>query len=147
MYSCRTGIFLSQKVNKHGYAEVNLWRNNTGTTRAVHRLVAEAFMPNPNYYPQVNHKDENKLNNNADNLEWCTAKYNSNYGTGNRRGVEGRQKNHRNCKAVQNADTGRVYLSITEAAADVNTNRMNIGRVCNGQRKTAGGYRWVWWQG
>ena len=63
--------------NNSGYIIVNI----IGKTYLVHRLVAEAFIPNPNNYPQINHKDENKQNNRIDNLEWCTNKYNNNYGT------------------------------------------------------------------
>lgn len=68
-----------------GYLIVNLSKNGNKKIYKIHRLVAEAFLQNPNNYPQVNHKDENKINNRADNLEWCTAKYNSNYGTRNER--------------------------------------------------------------
>ena len=68
------------KHNK-GYAEVALWKNSSRKMCRVHRLVAEAFIPNPNNLPQINHKDENKLNNRMDNLEWCTQAYNNIYGT------------------------------------------------------------------
>lgn len=68
---------------KRGYFQVTLIHNNQRHYFNVHRLVAIAFIPNPNKYPQVNHKDENKLNNFVDNLEWCDAKYNCNYGTRN----------------------------------------------------------------
>lgn len=69
--------------NKVGYLNVTLTDNNKRFYRKVHRLVADAFIPNPNNFPQINHKDENPLNNCVDNLEWCTAKYNCNYGKRN----------------------------------------------------------------
>lgn len=65
-------IKLSKNI-KTGYLECNLCKDGLTHTKAVHRLVAETFIPNPDNKPQVNHKDGNKLNNNVDNLEWCTA--------------------------------------------------------------------------
>lgn len=76
----RKGRILKQHTEK-GYYNVCLSVNGSHKRHAVHRLVASAFVPNKNGYPQVNHKDENPLNNNACNLEWCTLEYNNNYGT------------------------------------------------------------------
>lgn len=70
------------------YKRVKLCLNGAIYRKTIHRLVAETFIPNPNNYPCVNHKDENKENNRADNLEWCTYKYNSNYGTARKRTLE-----------------------------------------------------------
>ena len=67
--------------NKLGYATAGLSVCGTKVTFNIHHNVADAFLPNPNNYPYVNHKDENKLNNRADNLEWCSPTYNVNYGT------------------------------------------------------------------
>lgn len=67
------------------YMQVYLSVNGKGKSKSVHRIVAEAFIPNPDNLPQVNHKDENRYNNHVDNLEWCTHKYNVNYGTRNQR--------------------------------------------------------------
>lgn len=64
------------KLDKDGYVSVILKHNNVKKTYLVHRLVAKAFIPNPDNLPQINHKDGNKENNNVNNLEWCTAKYN-----------------------------------------------------------------------
>ncbi len=71
---------LSQEVAPNGYYRVQLHIDNKNRHVLVHRLVAIAFIPNDENLPQINHKDENKGNNRVENLEWCTAKYNSNYG-------------------------------------------------------------------
>ena len=76
----RNKLLRLQKTN-NGYIRVVLSKNRIKTGFQVHRLVALTFLPNPLNLPQVNHLDENKKNNNIDNLEWCTAKYNINYGT------------------------------------------------------------------
>lgn len=83
-----TGIVINKKTGrelkqqeKKGYMNVSLFKNGQKKNKLVHRLVAEAFIENIKNYPQVNHKNENTHDNCVDNLEWCTAKYNSNYGT------------------------------------------------------------------
>ena len=79
----RKGQLLKQSLKKNGYLQVTLTHNNIRKYIGVHRLVAQTFIPNPNNLPVVNHKDENPLNNCVNNLEWCTQKYNCNYGTRN----------------------------------------------------------------
>lgn len=73
------GKLLKPQFNNKGYKRVNLCKNGNKNQAFVHRLVAEAFIPNPNNYPVVNHKDENPKNNCVENLEWCTQKYNMNW--------------------------------------------------------------------
>lgn len=79
---------LKQGTNKKGYKLVNLCKNGKQKCYLIHRLVAMTFIPNPNNLPIINHKDENKVNNNVKNLEWCTIAYNNNYGTRNERTSE-----------------------------------------------------------
>ncbi len=75
-------ILKTSKSYKHSpYSSVIIRKDGVPKTVSVHRLVAEHFIPNPKNYKYINHKDENKLNNRVDNLEWCSAKYNANYGT------------------------------------------------------------------
>ena len=76
----RNTLLRLQKTND-GYIRVFLYKNGIRTVLSVHRLVAKIFIENPDNLPQVNHRDENPSNNNVDNLEWCTAKYNLSYGT------------------------------------------------------------------
>lgn len=80
-YWLRKGKVLSPEKNKDGYLLVSLCCNGKRYLRTVHRLVAEAFIPNPDNLPEVNHINEDKSNNRVENLEWCTRKYNINFGT------------------------------------------------------------------
>lgn len=77
----RNAIIKKQSTNSDGYMVVGLHKNGIETKFLVHRLVAQVFLDNPNNYLEINHKDENKHNNNVSNLEWCSRKYNVNYGT------------------------------------------------------------------
>ena len=140
----QTAKVLKPKKRKDGYLEVNLWKNNKGYSMLVHRLVAETWIPNPNNLPQINHKDEDKTNNCIENLEWCYAKYNSDYGTGRIRGVYTRRLKHSNCREVLCVETGVVYESIALACFITDIDRSCISRACNGKRKTAGGKHWVY---
>lgn len=79
--SLRSGIILKQQKNADGYCHVSLCRKKEVKTVLIHRLVAKAFLSNPENYNEVNHKDENKANNCVENLEWCSHKYNLNYGS------------------------------------------------------------------
>lgn len=79
---------IKQQLHSEGYKIVSLTRGGKTKTHYVHRLVAEAFIDNPNNYPTVNHKDEDKTNNFVDNLEWCTYEYNVTYGTARERQAE-----------------------------------------------------------
>lgn len=82
-YRVRKGRELKPTQDEKGYLMVGLNKDGKRIMRRVHRLVATAFIPNHDNLPQVNHKDENKHNNHVENLEWCTASYNINYGHGN----------------------------------------------------------------
>lgn len=142
IYSVRSKKYLSQKKRPDGYMEVNLWRDNIGQSFLVHRLVAEAFIPMVPGLEQINHKDEIKSNNNAENLEWCNAKYNSNYGTNRKRGAYTRRSRQSNCIKVRCIETGIVYESIQLATSVTGVHNTNISRVLKGERNTAGGFHW-----
>lgn len=85
---------------RHGYKRVTLCENGKQINVSVHRLVAMAFIDNPNGYNEINHKDEDKTNNNVNNLEWCSHLYNIRYGTCTKRGAETRKRNKMLRKAV-----------------------------------------------
>lgn len=144
------GKVLSMFKGTGGYTIVSLCINGKNKSFSVHRLVAEAFIPNPHDYPQVNHKDENKNNNDMNNLEWCTAKYNSNYGTHNQRLKE--SSKHRLKPVYQiDKDCGTIIMrweSIKEAAEAIKLSPTLIWLVCNKRgNKTAGGFCWEYANG
>lgn len=86
----RKGKIIKATANQDGYLVVGLTKNNFHKKFFVHRLVAKEFIPNPNNHPIINHKDEDKSNNNLENLEWCDYKYNSNYGNAKEKAVSNR---------------------------------------------------------
>lgn len=95
---------LKPRYHRDGYLHVGLYRNGKMKNKLIHRLVLEAFVENPNNLPEVNHKDENKINNELSNLEWCDTSYNSNHGTRNRRIGQTKSKKVR----AINVETGEV---------------------------------------
>ena len=136
VWSYRSKKFLKPGEHSSGYLHVTLSKNGVKIDCFIHRLVAAAYIPNPENKPQVNHRDENKLNNCVDNLEWMTSKENANYGTRNVRVSEKRKKK------VLCVETNKIYNSIEEAGADTDTYATNISAVCKGKLKTTGGYHW-----
>ena len=96
---------IAQFQNHRGYARVTLWKDNSQKKYSVHRLVAEAFIPNPNNLPEVNHIDGDKQNNHMDNLEWCTRSENilHAYRTGLEKSIKG-AKHHRSKLTQEQAD-------------------------------------------
>lgn len=126
--------------NTKKYFQVCLCKNGIIAYKSVHRLVAEAFIPNPDNLPEVNHKDENKLNNEISNLEWISRSSNLKYGTRLER--IGKAKS----KAVKALNDEGVlvgeYESINEAAEATGLAPINISRCCRGIYKRSGGYIW-----
>lgn len=137
--NCRP-MELVQKDNGRGYMTVMLYDEHKGHRFYVHRLVAKAFVDNPYNLPQVNHKDENKSNNNADNLEWCDARYNLTYGTHIERVVKANSR-----PVIQytiNWEYVAEYPSAMEAMRQTGIKQGTISQCCKGQKQTAGGYKW-----
>lgn len=144
---------LSLKPNNKGYIRVTLYKNNIKKHFSVHRLVAEAFIPNPDNLPQVNHiidDFEHRSDNRVENLEWCTAEYNSNYGTHNEKlskSLKGKKhkkhKKHKFKKQILCVETGEIFDTSRDVIdimfngkGDLSTIRKNS----RGETKSAYGY-------
>ena len=113
----------------------------------LHRIIAQAFIVNPNNYKEINHKDENPSNNSLQNLEWCDKKYNINYGTGNQRRSQTEIKTKKGGKRVYQFDLENNLLKIWNNQLEIKkelgiSQTNNISNCCNGKRKSAYGYKW-----
>lgn len=159
----RKGKIIKCRLHKSGYMCVGLRKNGEKQQSfSIHRLVATAFIPNPNNLPVVNHRDECKTNNYVKNLEWCTHKYNTNYGTCQEKRSEKQKgkplleetkqkiseankdkytggKNPRARKVIC-LETKQVFVCIKDAVDWCGQG--GVGACCRGKTKTSGGYHW-----
>lgn len=137
------GRYISEILTENGYRRVVLSKNNKSHNFLVHRLVAEAFIPNPENKPCVNHKDLNRENNCVENLEWVTYKENNNYAD------HGRKNGAAHSKRVgqyhpKTIELIAIYDSLKEAAAAVKGQQTNIGACCNNKPHYNTAYGFVW---
>ena len=148
----RGGKVLKLGKDKDGYLLIAISKNGKLKTFKVHRLVAEAFIPNPDSLPQVNHKDENPSNNfvfiredgSADfaksNLEWCNCKYNNNYGTHNERMAKTKSKPV--TQKTKDGELIKIWSSAKEVERQTGWSHTNISACCRGIKKSA--YNSIW---
>lgn len=157
IFSYKTNKFL-KKTFTNGYEFVELFNESGSKRMSVHRLVAEAFIPNPDNLPCVNHKDETRTNNNVENLEWCTYKYNTNYGTCIARRTMHTDyssdifkklaisANRKMWKQVLQFDKDGNFIcsfeNIKKASEATGARQGRISACCKGKAKTAGGFIW-----
>ena len=128
----KTGRVLKLRKNHSGYLRVGLHKNKKQKIHLVHRLVAEAWIPNPHNKPTVNHINENKEDNRVENLEWATYAEQNEHGT----------RTERTQKKVRCVETGTVYDGVRDAERQTNILHSSISKACQGKYKTAGGYHW-----
>ncbi len=142
VFSVRSGRCLQPygSGHKNQYLIVDLCVNGQRKHCRIHRLVAEAFLPNPDLLPQVNHINEDGSDNRVENLEWCDARYNNNYGSHKERAAVGHYKPVEQYDLEGNYIRG--WISATAAAKELNINQNHISEVCRGKRNTCGGYKW-----
>lgn len=129
-----TKVIRKNQLQKTGYEAILLSKDGRRKLCTIHRLVAEAFLENPDNLPVVNHKDENKLNNHVDNLEWCTHKYNVHYSNSQQKAIEAHKKK------IICLELNKVYDSCTEAALELKIPKPSISKVLRGQRNHTHGY-------
>lgn len=140
----------SIQTNPQGYSSLVLWKNNKHHVVTVHRLVAMAFIPNPNNYPHINHLDSDRANPKADNLEWCTRSHNMRwaYDTNNMRSKLNPprgEEHHRSVRVAMISKSGeqiKTFACISDAAREIGVVVGSISNCINGKSKSSGGYIW-----
>lgn len=126
--------------DKNGYLRVILYKEGKLKGYSVHRLVAQAFLPNPDNLPQVNHRNENKTDNRVENLEWCDSSYNTNFGTRTERITKANS-----IPILQFTKSGefvKKWNNAKEVERDLGISSSNIYKCCKGKLKSIGGYEW-----
>ena len=133
--------------DRYGYLRVDLCKEGKRKTYKVHRLVAQAFIPNPENKPEVNHKDEDKTNNKVENLEWMTCKENINYGTRTERSGKSQTNDKKRSKPIYgiNVKTNeKIEFPSTREAQRNGFNHSHIVNCLKGRLKTHKGYKWFY---
>lgn len=136
---------LTPRLAHTGYYRIGLSKGCQKKTFNVHRLVAEAFLDNPNGYPSINHKDEDKTNNNVDNLEFCSVAYNNNYGTHNEKIGNAHRNRKDQSKPIiaKDSDGNEIYFpSIKEAERILGVDHSGVCKVLKGKYERMYGYEW-----
>ena len=139
---------LKARKNRGGYLQVNLYKEGKMKRCSVHQLVGQVFCENPMGYTEVNHVDEDKTNNMAENLEFCSRSYNCSYGTRSMRVAEKNTNNPKISKPVIAIDvrTGLIleFVSSREAERETGISNSSIIKCCKGKRNSAGGFYWMY---
>ena len=146
------GQMLKQRKLR-GYLSVGMWKDKKMYNKTIHRLVALAFLPNPNNYPIINHKDGDKQNNNVENLEWCTFSHNTKEAY--RLGLNHISNKHRESARTRGLASGKrvaqkdlsgniikIFNSGRQASIELGISQGNISQCCNGKMKSTCGFLW-----
>lgn len=144
-YRTRKGRFLVPRLGKQGYLYVGLCKDGKVYTKKIHRLVAENFIPNSHGYTTVNHKDEDRTNNDVTNLEWCTTAYNVTYGNAKKKTQDRFAETGWSREVWQLDLKGNLvakYRSISDARRITGISKASICWCCKGKRNHAGGFIW-----
>lgn len=158
IYSRRAGKYynaghrikkVSLRISNRGYLLCDFYKGYRRYTKNIHRLIAKAFIPNPENKPEINHKNGNKTDNRVENLEWCTRSENMKHlysVLGKKSPGIGRfgKLNHRSKAVAQIKDgiTIAIYDSALEATRQTGVNQGNLSACCRGERTSAGGFLW-----
>lgn len=135
----KRGLIMSPRIHRRGYIQIGLYKDKKLKNLYIHRLVAQAFIPNPDSLPYVNHKDENKLNDRVDNLEWCTPEYNNNYGDFIKKSMQSAKPLY---QLDMNGNIVKEFNSAHQVQKVLGYNRRAIIGCCEGNSKSAYGYKW-----
>lgn len=141
VWSYKRKIFLAQRYDDDGYLRVNLCKNGKYKTKHIHRLVAEAYIPNPEGKSQVDHIDEVKTHNWLKNLRWATPAENSRHSNLGRKRTWSNKR-----RPIYCVELDKVFPTQREAARQLNINVASLNRALRGDRGTCGGYHWKYYE-